>query len=89
MLYPIEKYGKPIIKELLDNLIIKKSSSEEIKKILIKHNILKPKSKAHISVSFHLGGYLSLTINNGKNSQLIGFYIPQYEMQEFFKELNG
>lgn len=88
------KYGKGIIEDVLDYIVIPKHMSKEIaREILIKHSYIKKNSKANLTTYIFatdrkIGNYYRFYIRNLRGQTYIDLSFNDKELQEILKELN-
>lgn len=86
MISIIEKYGKQITKELLDIIIIKeKFNNNEVRDVLLKHNVIKKTTKTIDGYVYNCNGNTrnkkyTMNIRNGRGEVILNISFNELDI---------
>ncbi len=86
----VQKYGKPLIEELFDMMVIGgKVSNDYMRNLLLKHKVIKRSTKMIHSFVNSTSYNKVLYVRNGKNQNIISIRIDNHKIPEVMSMLNN
>jgi hypothetical protein len=91
----VQTYGKQLIKELMDNMIINNGISDErARELLIKYGLISKRTKfiyAHCSkwVSPKQNTFYTLDVNNGRGQNVLHFSFQESDIPQLLEDINN